>query len=428
MKITAGLFALILALMLPAAGAADQVEKTNNPERKVTVSGLSERTYKSLERIHERIGEEQYGEALESSQKLLRRVEGTPFEEANVLQTIGHILSAQEKYDQAIEYFQRAVAANALPNRTHFDMMFSVAQLQIAQDRFQDGLKTWDEWAAVTDEIHADAYVLKASAHAQLERYEPALAAIDKAIGLAEKPKEGWYGLKLASHFELKQFVKAIETLEILVRNWPSKKKYWTQLASLQLQQKRDQDALATLALAHREGLLDKQADYLQLFNLYGYLKVPLRAAEVLSEGIEKEIVEPTKAHYEQLASAWFSAREYDEAVSAYQEAAEKALDGKIDQQIAYIEVERENWENVRTSANAAVDKGGLNETDQGNMLVLVGMANWELGNAKAAQDAFNRAKRFDKSRSAANEWLNLIAERLAADAAKAESEAAASG
>ena len=416
-----------LVIGLVASGslsAADGVEKTNNPEREVKVGGLTERTYKSLTKVHEAIGEELYDQAYADAEKILGRVKGNAFEEANVLQTLGHISSARERYGDSIKFFEQAVALNSLPNRAHFDMMFTISQLLILQEKYDEGLRKWDEWAAVTDEIKADAYVLKASAHAQKEAYRPALTAILKAIDLAEKPKEGWYNLALAAHFELKEFNKAIDVLKTLVRKWPSKKKYWTQLASLQLQEKQDKEALATLALAHRKGLLDKQADYLQLFNLYGFLKVPYKAGEVLAEGLEKGIVEPTKSHYEQLASAWFSAKEFDSSVAAYKEAAKMALDGKIDQQIAYIESERENWDNVAEAAASAVEKGGLNETDQGNMYLLMGMARWEQNNPDAAKRAFQDAKRYEKTRRAANEWLNLIEERLAAAAAKAEASA----
>ncbi len=425
-RLIAVLSILALSVSAPLL-AADAVEKTGNVEREVKVGGLSERTYKSLTKVHEMIGEELYTEAYDEGVKILGRVKGNLFEEANVAQTLGHISSAREDFDQSIKYFQQAVDLNSLPNRAHFDMMFSIAQLYVLQEKYDVGLRKWAEWASVTDEIKPAAYVLKASAHAQQENYRSALEAITKAIDLAEKPQESWYNLALASNFELKDYPACITVLETMVRGWPEKKKYWSQLASLQLQQKRDKDALATLSIAHRKGLLDKQADFLQLFNLYGFMKIPYKAGEVLNEGLEKGIVEPTKTHYEQLASAWFSAKEFDASVNAYKEAAKMALDGKVDQQIAYIEAERENWDNVMTAAAAAVEKGGLNETDQGNMYLLLGMASWEKRETSAAREAFRSARKYNKTRQAANEWLNLIEERLAADAAKAQ-DAAASG
>lgn len=393
------------------AGPKDQVEITGNPEREVKVQGLSERTYNSLTKVHERIGEEMYEEAFSAATVLLGRVRSNAYESANVLQTMAHIKSATEEYPEAITFFEEAVALNSLPNRAHFDMMFTIAQLYMLLEQYERGLQALDAWAAVVDEIKPAAYIVRASAHSALENYRPALEAIKKAIAMSVEPKESWYNLQLAMHFELKELPEAADTLEILVRIAPNKKNYWMQLHSILFTLKRDQEALAVLALAHRKGLLDKEMDYKQLFNIYGYMKIPYKSAQVMQEGLDKGIVEPTKENWESLANAYYGAQELDQAIVAFQKAAEQALDGKVDQQIAFIESERENWENVRTSAANAIEKGGLKDSDVGNMYLLWGMAEFELGDMNQAKTAFEGAQGYDEVRSAAVEWLNHIRE-----------------
>ena len=170
-------------------------------------------------------------------------------------------------------------------------------------------------------------------------------------------------------------------------------------------------DALAVMALAHRQGLLDKESDYIQLFSLYGYMEVPLKAARVLEEGLEKGIVEPTKKHYESLGNAWYASRELDKAVEALIKAGEKSLDGKIHMQVAYILVDKEDWGAAKIELNSAILKGGLKDTELGNLLVLLGMSELNTGDLVAARKAFMDARKYPKTRSSAQQWINHLDE-----------------
>ena len=266
-------------------------------------------------------------------------------------------------------------------------------------------------------DVKVEAYELKASIYAQNEKHQLAIENIDKAIDLSPKPKETWYQLKLAMHYELKEYGNCRDVLGILVRQWPAKKQYWTQLSSINVTLKRDSDALAMMELAHRQGLLDKETDYIQLFSLYGYMEVPFKAAQVLEEGLEKGFVEPTKKHYENLGNAWYACRELDKAIAALSKAGEKSLDGKIHMQVAYILVDKEDWEAAKKELEAAIRKGGLKDTQLGNLLVLLGMSELNTGNKTAARKAFLDARKYPKARSSAQQWINHLDE-LAGDSA----------
>ena len=54
---------------------------------------------------------------------------------------------------------------------------------------------------------------------------------------------------------------------------------------------------------------------------------------------------------------------------------------------------------------------GGLSESDTGNGYLLLGMANMNLGNYDAAQEAFNQATNYSRVRQAAREWMNHLRE-----------------
>ena len=395
-----------LLLALPAVGQ-QQDGAVREPPPAVW---KSERNFKAVQKAWELVAAEQYKEAETEFNQLIADI-SDPYEKSQAMFGLAQALMAQERFDRALQLYEEIVRMDVLPNRPHFDAMFQIAQLYYMRERYDKALEWVDIWMNASGEVRVEAYELKASIYAQQDKFRPALENIDKAIAMSDKPKETWYQLKLAMHYELDEFQEAREVLEILVRNWPDKKQYWVQLASINVTLKRDREALAVLALAKRKGMLDKQQDWMQLYSLYGYLDIPYMAASTLAEGIEKGIVEPDKKIWEQLGNAWYAAQELDQSVTALKKAADAADDGKLDMQVAYILVDKEDWEGAKDSLSAAIRKGGLSDTDTGNMYVLLGMSRLNTGDLDSARQAFREARQFPKSRAAAQQWLNHMDE-----------------
>jgi tetratricopeptide (TPR) repeat protein len=224
-------------------------------------------------------------------------------------------------------------------------------------------------------------------------------------------PKESWYQLKLAAHFELEQFRPAAETLEVMISRWPDNKTYWTQLTQIYYQLDRQDRALATMALAYRKNLLDKQSDITYLSSLYSNSDVPYKAAEVLEKGINDGVVEPSKSHWTMVAESWYSAEELEKSLVAFREAGRVASDGDIDLRRGFILVDLEDWQQALDALNAALEKGGLNDRRTGEAYLLRGMAQFNLDNFDAASADWGRASRYENTRDAARQWLNHLRE-----------------
>ena len=79
---------------------------------------------------------------------------------------------------------------------------------------------------------------------------------MQRAIELAEEPREQWYMLELAIYFEQKQFRNASRLLKTMLGYWPGNGKYWDMLASTYLELGQDKNALDTLMVAYRNGLI----------------------------------------------------------------------------------------------------------------------------------------------------------------------------
>ena len=419
MRLTSTIATLLISLAAATYGTAAFAQAGCGVERDVTPKPLDEQTWKRMNDIYEDIGDENYDTAYQKLISMEERARGSDYLKAIIQQLLGQVQWAREDFDSALKYFEEAVRMDALPDNTHYSLMYQIAQLYYMKERYNDALKSLDVWfcKAPAEKIKSSAWVLKASIYAAQENWREVIPAIEQAISMEEEPKEAWYTLKLAAHFELEQKPEARDTLKILIKHWPGKKVYWVQLSNIYFQLEDDAEALAVIALAHRKGLLDKQTDYLYLSNLYSLREVPYKSAAVLEEGIEKGIVEASEKHWTMVADSWYNAEEMEKALVAYEKAGTAAEDGKIDLRRGYILIDMERWDDARDALQAAIDKGGISERQTGEAHLMVGMAEFNLGNYDDASAAWGRASRFDSARKSAEQWMAHLREERARNA-----------
>lgn len=408
LMLACGLAVLMLASFDAQAQAAQCGQK-----REVGAKALDEVTYKQLNAVYELVGEEKYNEAYNELRKLLDRAGKDNYLQAILYQALAQVEWSRNNFDPALQYFEKAVQLDALPDQAHFALMYQIAQLYYMKERYDDALNRLDLWfcTAPKEKITSAAYVLKASINANKKDFAEALKAIETAISMDKNPKEQWYLLKLASHYELEQFPQAAETLELMISKWPDKKTYWTQLTQIYYKLKQDEKALSVLALAYRKKLLDTQADIMFLSSLYSNANVPYKAADVLQKGITSGVVEATERHWALVADTWYAAEEMDKALAAYEKAGGAARTGEIDLRRGYILVDLERWPTAKEALSAAISKGGLDERKTGEAYLLRGMTEFNLGNYDAASADWGRASKYPKAREAAQQWMNHLEE-----------------
>lgn len=382
-------------------------------KREVGAKALDEATYKQLNEVYELVGEEKYNEAYNELRRLLDRAGKDEYLQAILYQALAQVEWSRNNFDPALQYFEKAVQLDALPDQAHFALMYQIAQLYYMKERYDDALNRLELWfcTAPKEKITSAAYVLKASINANKKDFAEALKAIETAISMEQEPKEQWYQLKLASHYELEQFPQAAETLELMIAKWPDKKTYWTQLTQIYYKLKQEDKALSVLALAYRKNLLDKQSDIMFLSSLYSNADVPYKSADVLQKGITSGVVEATDRHWALVADTWYAAEEMENALAAYEKAGTAARTGEIDLRRGYILVDLERWPPAKEALSAAISKGGLDERKTGEAYLLRGMTEFNLGNFDAASADWGRASRYPKAREAAQQWMNHLEE-----------------
>jgi tetratricopeptide (TPR) repeat protein len=392
-----------LAVFVESVFALTKEELQN---RKATLT--SEGTHRRLTRAHDLMGKGKLDDAIEVLTRLDSSTAARPHENAQVLQTLGFAYAQKEKYDLAISHFQRALDLKVLPYSPTLSTIYTMAQVMVATERYDQALKNINLWLSLADEPSADVYVLKATIFAQQNKNKEALELVTKAIAMSKEPKESWLAFAVAMNYQLENYKESARLLEILANNYPEKKKYWKQLAGVYLNLEKNPKALATMELAHKLNYLDKGSEILNLVSLLIYGGIPLKGAAILEQALADGKVEKSQKHYEILGDAWAQAEEMDKALVAYAQSAKMAQDGRIFAKQGRIYLEQERWDKAAEYISQGLAKGGIKNVQ--HVYMALGVAQFNLQKFEDARASFESAKKAsDKVASAAEQWISYV-------------------
>ncbi len=382
------------------------ITKEELKNRKATLT--SEGTHRRLSRAHSLMSKDKLSDALEVLSRLESATAQRPHEHAQILQTIGFVYAQQEKYPKALEYFQKALNLKVLPYAPTLSTLYSMAQVQVATEKYDQALKTIDLWISLADEQSPDIYVLKASIFAQKNQNKQALDLVTKAISMTKEPKESWLAFAVAMNYQLENYKESARLLEMLANLYPEKKKYWKQLAGVYLNLEKNPQALATMELAHKANYLDKDSELMNLVSLLIYGGIPLKGARLLEDALAQDKVKKTQKNFEILGDAWAQAEEMDKALVAYAESAKLAKDGRIFAKQGRIYLEQEKWENAARYLEDGLSKGGIKSPQHVHMAL--GVALFNLKKFDQATNSFRAAKKAsEKVSGAAEQWISYV-------------------
>lgn len=398
------------ALLLDPGGARAQEGAPVKPKTK-RVQAVSEWTFKRLNLAHDAIAAGQFDEAMAKLDDLKDSPRLNDHEQALVWQSYGYVYGMQEKYQEATDAFEKSLAKNALPDSAQANVQFNVAQLYVLRERYADAVAVFRDWFAKTPDPSSDAHYIYAIALFHTGDKEGALVHGRAAVERAKVPKEPWLQLILAVHVDNKQYLEAAGALEALAAFYP-KKIYWQQLSAVHAESGDFTKALAVASIAYEQGVLTDEKELRQLAQLYLYNRIPYRAALVLEKGMAEGVIPETAETWQLLADAWVLARERDKAEKPLEQAAAGSPDGELYFRLAQVQVEREDWAEARKSLVRALEKGGL--SDPGNAQLLLGIAWASDSKWEEARQAFQAAASHEKTAVAAKAWLVEVDAELA--------------
>lgn len=389
-----------------------------NPRK--AVGTMSEAVYHGVEEATKLITEKKYAEAIKKLNQMTDA--DSDYEKAIVYYNMGFAYSSKDDYAGAADSFAKALALNAMPQQQHDQLQYNLGQLYLAAGKKDEGIKTLQTYVAEScAPVPADAHIFLANALADRKRYKEALPQIDLGISKAKQPKESWVQLKLAIYYELKDMPATAQTLVQLISMVPAKGEYWKQLSGIFLELKKDTQALAVLALADRQGFLDKPNEKRNLYSVYMMLNLPYKAGKLMEQAIDSGKVPADKENLESLANAWINARESAKAETALIKLASVADTGEYYFRLGAIYGDDERWKESKQALEKALKKGGLKHTGEAWMRLAV--AHYNLQDTPGARTALAKASNYDETRKQASSWLRYIGGPAASEQTPAETE-----
>jgi tetratricopeptide (TPR) repeat protein len=401
----------IAAVILCAALAGGGVHAAECGKQEKIEGEMGEGTYSTVQQATELVGKQKTAEAIE---KLLKIADsGSNYEKAIVNYNLGMAYSTKNDYANATKAFAKALSMNSLPQTQREQLQYNLGQLYIVAGQFDDGIKTLQDFVTnACGTVAPEAHIFLANALSERKRYAEALPQINLAISKSKEPKELWLQMKLAISYELKDFKACADALVLLIGKAPEKPDYWKQLSSVLYEMKDDPQSVAVLALAERQGFVQKPNEIKNLYSVYMTMELPYKAGALMEDAIAKNKVPADETNYGSLSDAWINARETVKAEATLKKLASMSDKGDYYYKLGAMYGDNERWKESKEMLEKALQKGGLKRT--GEVWMRLAVAQYGLKDTDGAIAALHKAATFDESRKQAGDWLRALSAQAA--------------
>jgi tetratricopeptide (TPR) repeat protein len=406
-KFTKRTLVLACSLLLADAALAQRSGGNDPPPSNNTIDA---RTGETLQEAIDFINADQTTEARAKLGELdLARL--SPYERSRVEQMLASLDMGDENYDSARAHLQAAIDSGGLNDQELSSSSYAIAQSWIAEEKWSEGATALEAWIrnAVT-EVGSGPYYLLAVAYYSQDRYDEALPHARKAVELTNPPQESWLQMLYAILMQQENYQEALVVVKQMVTLFPDKKNYWMQLSNIYATLEDFANALAIMQFADYNGMITEDTEIRRLADMMMVQEMPFQAAEMLEAAGNANRVEKDMKYYENLANSWIASREYRKSLPVLGEAAKLADNGDTYVRIAEVNVQLSEWEAAATALRSALDKGGLRDESQAQLLM--GMSLYYQDKFSEARPYLERARSGTNTRNTANGFLQLIESR----------------
>ena len=257
------------------------------------------------------------------------------------------------------KYLQQAIDLNGLDNNGHFQAMLMLAQLELQDNQYTEGLATLDKYLAETKSQKPEDLILKGQALYQAERYQEAIPVLKQAIAASPEPKDSWTQLLMAAYAEAGQSGEAVAAAEALAAKSPNDKKAQLNLASMYMQADQMDKAAAVMDKLRASGQLTDEREYKQLYSIYANTDNKEKdVIAVINEGMSKGILKPDYQTYLALAQSYYYSDNIPQAIDNWKKAAPLSKDGETYLNLAKVLKNEGRAAEAKEAAQQALAKG----------------------------------------------------------------------
>jgi len=353
------------------------------------------------------------GDKAKAEQVLEPIAEGSKskYAQALALQGLANLKYNDGDVKGAIATLQKSLAIGVMPNDTYFQLLYELAQFQLADEQFQPALDTIAKWRAEGKKETADSYALEGNAYYRLGKYPEAIAAIQKAKSMTDKPKDSWNQILMASYAQSGQKDQAMQLAKAQLAANPNDPEARSNAVSVLVNAEKYPEAIQLLEKARAAGTLTEEKDNMTLAKLY-LLQAQssndpapdaAKAAQVLQDGIDKHTITGNGETYKLMGQAYEMAGNSDKAIAAYNLALPQATDGESALRAGHLLMVENKFSQAKPLLEQAIQKGVKHK---GTAYMLLAETERGLKNKPAAIAAMKQAAQQPETAEKAKAWL----------------------
>ena len=401
---------LLICGVFAAGSALAQDDEDGSNQKTKQAQAVSKEFFDRIQKAQEMIDADDQQGALQMLNSLKTKKGITEYELQQVLNYIGFVNYNLDNVDAAMAAYEEMIRIPSIEEQIKKQTIYTMSQLSTMQEKYDQALKFLDEFFVLETNPAPDAYILYAQNLYQVNRYPDMIAPINQAIATAERRevevKEDWYVLLNFAYFQQEDYAMVRDIQKILLMNWP-KKRYWFSLAGAYTELGEDDNLMGAYDAAHTQGLLEKEAEFVTMAQLYMQHEVPYKAAVLLDREMAAGRVSKEAKNYRLLSQAWTLAAEDEKSIPALQEAARLSSDGELNLRLGNAHLNLGQYDECVSAIREGLEKGGIKSPD--NAQISLGMCLYNQKDYQASIAAFREAGKTQRSDKIARQWITVI-------------------
>jgi tetratricopeptide (TPR) repeat protein len=269
-----------------------------------------------------------------------------------------------QNHAAAIPLLEDIIRADALSNNIHYSMMRQLAQRYLIEQDYENALEISSRFMAETKTQPKEILGVKGNALYRLKKPKDAIVELEKVRAI-DKNDPAINAMLSRAYSETGQQAKASEVAKEAAQSAGNDKASRINLAITYADAKNFVAAADVIDDLRKSNQLTEERDYLVAMNVYGGMKNrEADIAAIMQDGFDKSIIKPNVSRYNILAQSYYYSDNTAKAIENWQKAAPLDSKGTTYLNLAIVQCQEEQWQACKTSAQKAIEKGGINAAD----------------------------------------------------------------
>lgn len=313
------------------------------------------------------------------------------YEEGAALRLGAAIKIETQDYEGAVRDLLTAIDRGYIPASEQKTTFYNISQIYLSIDKKEEALEFFNKWMAAGGVPDRNQKWTLAVIYQQMDRFPEALRWAEQVLQ-ADGPgaERQVYDFLIFLYDKTGNRAKKAELLELLLERDPTDTQLWQAIAGEYFQAGDDRKAFEVQKAMYLGGMLTTEDELMRIINFYNSFDVPYVAAKTLEKEMNAGRISKNYQRLELLANLYQVAREFDRAIPVIEQAAEMASDGKMYERLGRSYSELQQWAEAEEALINAINKGGLQNA--GLAWVLVGQSRYEREDRSGAREAFRNA------------------------------------